>query len=194
MVVALRAAEAHPEEDVGGRVGQVFEDHSPLLTGVALVVFVDPVAEVSGGHDRLRVLRGELVAGDLFADELVVRLVAAEGRDDVIAVVPGVRPVGVLLVAVGIGIADEVEPEAGVLAIPRACEEPVDEPLVRSGDESERNASIPASRRRRQTSQVLIQTPDEGGRTHLGRAGAIFSASRRLSRNRSMSFRGQAAF
>ena len=55
---------------------------------------------------------GEQVAGELFADELIVGDVAVEGADEVIAIL--VRPLGrvVPLVAVGVGVADDVHPVA----------------------------------------------------------------------------------
>ena len=76
----------------------------------------------------------EFVAGELFGEKLVVGLVVVEGGDDVVAVAPGVRAVGVLTVSVGLGVADEVEPVAApALAVGGAFEQAVDEALVGVG-------------------------------------------------------------
>ena len=60
-----------------------------------------------------------LVAGDLFCEEQVVRLVLIERVDYIVAVPPRVRPVVILLEAVRVGIARDVEP---VTAPPRRRE------------------------------------------------------------------------
>ena len=49
-------------------------------------------------------------AGELLKNEAVERLVVVESADDVIAVAPDVRLGSVALVAIGLGIANEVEP------------------------------------------------------------------------------------
>src|SRR5436190_70948 len=76
--------------------------------GIALDLVVGPGDEVAGR----RVLAAG-VAGQLVADELVVRSVVVEGPDDVIAVRPGVGPGGVGLEAGRLGEADHVEPVPG---------------------------------------------------------------------------------
>ena len=120
MVVATGALHAGAEEDVAGGVGQVVEDVLPLAAGVAVVVFVNPVAEVAERGERLRVAREEFVAGNLFLDKAVVGLVLVIGLDDVIAVAPGGRSEVVDAEAVAVGIAHEVEPRAGhALAVGR---------------------------------------------------------------------------
>ena len=98
---------------------------------VALVVLVRPMPQVSGGDDRVGIVRRDLVAGELFRHEAVVRLVVNETADDVVAIAPGVRPVGVLLEAIGLGVADEVEPlPRHALAVTRAGEQAVDQLFV----------------------------------------------------------------
>ena len=49
-----------------------------------------PHPQEADGDEQLRVGRVDLVAGDLLADEPVVRLVGVEAADDVVAVAPGV--------------------------------------------------------------------------------------------------------
>src|SRR5207245_1044764 len=91
------------------------------------------VAMEAGGdavvHGRIR----EQVSGDLLDRELVEGHVGVEGVDDPVAVGPDLAR-AVLLVAVGIGVAGEVEPTAGpALAVVGAGEEAVDELLVGVG-------------------------------------------------------------
>src|SRR5947209_3683947 len=76
----------------------------------------------------------ELVAGDLFADQTVVRLVVVEGPDQIVAVVPGLGPQLIDPVAVGVGVADQVEPVLGPsLAVSGRGEQAVDQRLVGVG-------------------------------------------------------------
>ena len=72
----------------------------------------------------------EFVAGDLLGQKHVVRLVAVERADDVVAIPPDVRPVVVVLVAVGIGVACDIQPvTAPTLAVVRRGEQLVDQPF-----------------------------------------------------------------
>ena len=73
---------------------------------------------------------GQLVAGDLLADEPVERNVPVQGVDHVIAVAPQARKVPVVLEAFGFRVAHDVQPPLGsALALARACQEPVHQPL-----------------------------------------------------------------
>jgi len=122
------------EEDVPGRVGQVVEDRLPLAAGVAVVVFVDPVAQVARRRERRGIAREQLVPGQLFLDEPVVGLVRVVSLDDVVAVAPGGRPEVVDAETVAVRVAHEVEPGAGhALAVGRGGEEAVDQLLVSPG-------------------------------------------------------------
>ena len=97
---------------------------------------MDGFAEVPepGGDDgfvrlvvRVEAGGGEEVSGDVFGDELVVGDIGVEGADDVVAVVVGVVDRVVELVAVGFGVAHEVEPVPGpALAEVGGGEEAVD--------------------------------------------------------------------
>ncbi len=135
VVVAAGALEAKSEEDVGGGVGDFGEYQVPLAAGVAVVVFVDPVSEEAGGDGCSGVIGKEFVSGELFLQETVVGFVLIERLNNVIAVAPGIRAVEVGSVAVGIGVADEIQPMAGpAFAIGGAVKELVDEafPCVRA--------------------------------------------------------------
>ena len=81
---------------------------------------------------RQRIVRLVLVAGNLPLDERVVRQVLVQGLDHEVAIVVGVRPVVILLEAVALGEARQVEPmPAPSLAIVRAGEQSIDQSLVR---------------------------------------------------------------
>ena len=82
--------------------------------------------QLARAHDLV-----ELVTRDLFPDEPVVRLVAVERIDDVVAVAPCMRHVRVALVAGGVGITCEVEPVARpAFAVTRIVEQPIHQAFV----------------------------------------------------------------
>src|SRR5690606_26955482 len=71
-----------------------------------------------------------LIARDLLGDEAVVGLVLVERAHDPIAVLPRERPIRVGAESVGLGVADDVEPEAPLPFAERGrCEQAVDETL-----------------------------------------------------------------
>ena len=93
-----------PRNTRPGRLGDVVQG---VLPPQALVVQVDHVgvAAIEPGRDeRPGIVGRDLVAGELQADELVVRHVAVEGLDDPVAISPGVGPGLVELEAVGVGV------------------------------------------------------------------------------------------
>ena len=162
MVVAARALHPRAEEDVPGRVGQVVEDRLPLAAGVAVVVFVDPVAQVARRRERRGIAREQLVPGQLFLDEPVVGLVRVVSLDDVVAVAPGGRTEVVDAEAVAVRVAHEVEPGAGLpFAEGGGGEQAVDEFLVgqrvRVGDEG-----VDLGRRRRQARDIEGDAANQG--------------------------------
>ena len=108
MVVAAGALEAQTEEHITRGIGDVVENHGPLAGRVAVVVFVDATAQVAGGGEGLGIVGEQLVASQLLLHEPVVGLVGIQRTDHVIAVPPGGGPEIVGLVAVGVGVADQV--------------------------------------------------------------------------------------
>ena len=75
--------------------------------------------EVGGPDDRfvgppvrVEARRRQQVAREMLPDQLVVRDVAVEGADEVVAVPPGERDVGVALAAVRLAVAEQVHPVA----------------------------------------------------------------------------------
>jgi hypothetical protein len=90
--------------------------------------------EEAGGDFDVGVAGGEEVAGDLFHHEAVEGEVLVEGADDVVAEAPGVGADVVLFVAVGLAVADDVEPVAApAFAVGGGGEEAVDERFVGVG-------------------------------------------------------------
>ena len=97
----------------------------------------------AGGHNTAPVGtaigRANQVAGNLLANELVIRQVVIEGFDDVVAIAPGVGIAMVLVVAGGVGIACDVEPMASpAFAIARRGEQAI----YHAGKSSGRRVSL----------------------------------------------------
>ena len=114
------------------------------------------------------VASGQQVAGQLLDRELVERQVAVEGVDDPVAVLPD-RARGVDAVAVGVGVAGQVEPvPAPALAVVRRGEQPVDQPLVGVGP-GVGEEGLDLGGRRRQAEQVEAEPADQRRAVGLGR-------------------------
>ena len=128
MVVATGATDAQSEEGLAEVVDDLIER---VLSRQALRGFIP--ADLSGQEHRRRDeeagrdVLSERIADDLLLDEPVVRGVLVEGADHVVAVRPGVRSLRVDLEAVGVGVADDVEPMlAPMFAVTGRGEEPLD--------------------------------------------------------------------
>src|SRR5262249_26441223 len=109
-----------------------------------------------GGGHYARIIRRDLIAGDLLENELIVGLVAIERVDDVIPVSPGVEAVVVVLPAVGLAEANHVQPvTAPALPVIRRGQQPVYRMLVKFPE---------IFRLRRQTDQVEAQPAQQRNR------------------------------
>ena len=86
VIVTAGAAHAEAENCIADRVGQIIEDRVPLAGHVALIVFVAAGSQETGRDQGVRIVRCDLVAGQLLLDEAVIRLVGIETPDDVVAV------------------------------------------------------------------------------------------------------------
>jgi len=111
VVVAAGAAERESEKGLAERVDAVVDPVGLVLGDVH--GGVDPFAEQpeAGAHDRavgagvrIEPRRVDEVAGDMFADELVVGEIVVEGLHDPVAIAPGVGDRVVELVAAGLGV------------------------------------------------------------------------------------------
>ena len=132
MIVAAGAAEGHAQEGAAEGfdlfVDEVHEEFHLVGFGEE---FGADAEEAEGGEVAVALGGGgggEEVAGDLFADELVVGEVAVEGVDDVVAVAPGIAEGDVFIEAVGVGVAGDIEPVAApAFAVVRGIQEAVDD-------------------------------------------------------------------
>ena len=78
VIVAARALHTEPEERVGRHAGHIGEHFGPLKLHVALVVFVDPMAQEHGGNQGIAVTRINLVPSQLLAHKSVIRFVGVK--------------------------------------------------------------------------------------------------------------------
>jgi hypothetical protein len=161
VVVAARALEREPEESraegvhaVGHVLDAVFLLDAATLVGLAV--------QAVEGRGQALVARGagQQVAGELGAQEAVVGQVFVERADQPVAPGPD-GALGVGLVAVGVGVARQVEPGGGhALAEARVGEQALDEALVGvAGALGEEEVDLCA--RRRQAGQVERDAPDQ---------------------------------
>ena len=125
--------------------------------------------ELPGGHDRRGVVGLEDIAGQLEANEPVVGHVGIERLDDPVAIPPGVGPEPVVLEALGLGEADDVEPvPRPALAVsgarPGSGPPAARRRRVRVGDER-----LDLLGRRRQAEQVEGEAADQRAAVGLGR-------------------------
>ena len=67
----------------------------------------------SQGHQRLAVLRKQLIRGDLLVNEPGKRLVAIQRLDHPVAISPGMRSRIVVLETVAVGVTDNIQPVLG---------------------------------------------------------------------------------
>ena len=133
MVVTAGAADGDPEEGSADNVGHLGENFV-AGTGDFLIagILAERAEAVKSAGDEESWSEGfGFVASELFLNELVVGFVLLEALDYVIAVTVGVGTVGVVLVAVGFGEADDVEPMAcPLLAVAWRGEEAIDQVFV----------------------------------------------------------------
>ena len=164
VIMAPSAGHGQPEE--GGRaglraVGHVL--HAPLLVdrprlGDRAVVALEP-----GGEHRVAPAALDQVPRHLLHDEAVVGHVRGEGAQDPVAPRPLV-PTEVVLVAVGVGVAREVEPLAGpMLGAGVAGQQPVHHLGVRHLAREERVQLLEGRRQAREV-EVHASQPGRRGR------------------------------
>src|SRR6185312_13778772 len=100
VIVAARALDREAEQAAAGRRDQIVE---VLVAAFRVVLLAErdarSRAQEAGRDERLVAPGLELVAGELFLEELVVRLVLVERANHVVAIAPSVGPIVVLLEA-----------------------------------------------------------------------------------------------
>jgi hypothetical protein len=171
VIVAAGALQRVGEERLAHAVGDVVEE--PLASDLRDFhgrEFPGAHAEEAGGNDLLGIVRVQFIAGELFADELVVRLVAVEGPHHVIAIPPGVAAFKVVGKPRRIGVPHHVQPVLGhALAVVRTGQQAIDQ----AADGGIRVAGEfllklrDLLRRRRQTGQIERRAADP--RAGIGR-------------------------
>ncbi len=162
VVVALGARERAAEPHGPRRGDPVHQRLEAVLLDVDPALLVELAVAVEAGRDLLlerRVLQH--VAGELLDGEVAERQIAIERVDHPVAVLPG-RAALVLLVAVRVGVAREVEPRPRpALAVALRGEQAIDQAAVGVGARV-RHEGVDLLRRRRQADQVEAQAADEG--------------------------------
>ncbi len=131
VVVAAGAGDRQPEEGARGRLDLLVDHVQDELPAVLGVVGLAAEGEEPGRDDLvgpLAVVVGrQQVAGDLLADELVVRLVGVERGDGPVAIAPGLG-IGEVRLAARLGEPRHVEPvPAPALAEAGRGEQPIDD-------------------------------------------------------------------
>ena len=126
-------------------------------------------AQEAGGHQRPRIVRSELVAGQLPADELGIGLIGVEGVNNVIAIRPGVWSVVVVFEPAALGETRRVQPvPRPALAIVRTGQQTIDGP----GEGFRRRILLQGGqffRRGRKSGQRKRGAPQQGARRSAGR-------------------------
>ena len=173
VVVAAGAGDRQAQQAAGRRVDLVVD----VVVVVVELAARRQKAERGQGVLVVASILRQAVGGQLLGDELVVRQIAVERPNDVVAVGVGIRKPPLLGegVALGIGVAGHVEPvPAPALAIMGRGQQPIDQPLVGIGCTiGEKRFDF--LRRRRQADKVISQAADEraavgfGGRSQAGR-------------------------
>ncbi len=110
VVVTLGTTHSQSQKNFTRDISYLVEDEFPLHTCIALVPFVDAMAEEARGDHVVVIIGIDLIACQLFANELVIGLVFVQTADDVVPVEVSGRTKAICPVAVGFGEADDVEP------------------------------------------------------------------------------------
>ena len=122
---------------------------------------------IAGAHDWIV----DLIGGELGDDELVERPIGVEAGDDPIAIGVGMLVVAVFFedVALGVGVAGDVEPVAGpAFAEARRGEQPIDGGFV-AGIARVGGEFVELFGRRRQADEVVVQAVAAGPAARLRR-------------------------
>ena len=168
VIVALGARNAQAEERLADGVDPVeHRVHAELFRIDAALFVQHRHAEEARGHDLILRRVRQQVAGELLPHEAIVRHVVVEGLHHPIAVHPDL-PRFVLLVAVRVGVAGGVEPDAGpALAVVRRGEQLLHELLV-SVRALVREVVVDFLRARRQADEIEVKPPTERDLVRLG--------------------------
>ena len=130
VVVAFRAAERHRQECLTDAVHQIVQISLPSNVLGDHRGAPRPHPQEADRDQHLGVIWSEFISRDLFADELIVRLVSVERTDDVVAVSPRIRTLVIVRITRRVRIASYVQPMLPpALAIPRTFEQAIHQTL-----------------------------------------------------------------
>ena len=110
MVVAAAAVDGQSQKGLPGGGHDVVQLIEVVLVGIGCFVIEQTQTIKTSGDDRFGGDLGQFVAGELLADELIVRLVLVECANQIIAITPDKRLGGVAFVTVGLCITDDIHP------------------------------------------------------------------------------------
>src|SRR5579884_4319655 len=162
MIMALATADCQAKENRAGCVDAIDNRLNAELFWIDAAFLIFLCITMETGSDALfsRCIRQQ-IAGQLLDDELIERLVLVQGVDDPIAVFPdGARRIDA--VAVGVGVARQVEPMAAPpFAVVWAGQQPLDDALVGIGPFITQEIFY-VLWRRRQTDEVEVNTAQQG--------------------------------
>ena len=86
MIMASRALQPHTHEHIACGVCQIIKNDVPLGAHIALIVFVNPMAEVAGCNKCIGVIREKFIARNLFFDEKIIGFICVETFHNIVAV------------------------------------------------------------------------------------------------------------
>ena len=171
VVVTPRAADRQSEKGLADRVDLLVDHIDQQLLLIGRADHLGPHDQEPGRHDVVVPLvlgaEGEQIAGQLFGEEPVERLVGVERADHVVAKTPGVVVGEVLVRTVGVGITRHVEPVTAPA-------------LTEFGAAQKRIDDFRETRRERRPRETTRSRPESAGRPPgRRRRAAAASACRR---------------
>ena len=169
VVVAVCAADGQSQKCSAVRLGSLaLVVDAQFFNERAAFAAADARAQVGRSDQSVESFPGKHVTGNLFPDELVKRFVLVEGANDVIAVGPNAAEI-VEMKSVRIAIAGHVEPVVStVLPVAWTCQQAVHDFFISIG-RCVRHKFFNFFRRRRQSRQVVGNSPDQCAAVRLGR-------------------------
>ncbi len=155
VVVATSTTNRETKKDLSGRAEDVVKVLETRLLDVNRFILPDPQPIIPGGNLAIGGHRVQFIPGKLLGRKTVERLVTVEGPDHIITVSPDMRLRPVTFVAVGLGVANQVEPVAApLLSVVRGLEQAVHNFCERSwGIVGQERIDLPGHRR--QPGQVI---------------------------------------
>lgn len=166
VVVAAGAAEGHAKEGAPDGV-DLFVDEFHFEELVVLEFVVEGAEDEVAGADELGVslvgrVVGKEIAGEVFADELIVGFVSIEGVDDVVAEAPGIREDEGASAAAGLGEAGDIEPMAAPAFAEFGAGEEVIDDGFEGGGRGIGEEDFHFLGRGREAEEVIVDSAEEG--------------------------------